>query len=111
MAKIKFQIEKDGGTWVETDAEVGETIVQAAFRAGVVIQQTCGGTPSCCDCRVKILENWQNALEPIEGPEMRLTGNTYFITKERLGCQAVIKDSCSIYVPSPKLPNSSKVKR
>jgi ferredoxin len=111
MAKIKFQIEKDGGSWVETESPAGETIVQAAFRAGVVIQQTCGGTPSCTDCRVKIVDNWQNALEAANGAELRLTGNVFFITHERLACQAVIKDSCSIYVPSPKLPGSAKLNR
>jgi len=111
MPIIKFYLEKDPETAIETEAQAGETIVQAAFRAGVVIQQTCGGVPSCTDCRVKISENWQNAVENPEGSEVRLCGNTYFITKERLACQAIIKDSCSIYVPSPKLPGSTRSKR
>jgi ferredoxin, 2Fe-2S len=111
MPKIKFQLENDPNQPVEVEAQVGETVVQAAFRAGVVIQQTCGGTPSCTDCRVKITENWEKALEAAEGPELRLTGNVFFITKERLACQAVIKESCSIYVPSPKLPGSAQSKR
>src|SRR4051812_19876441 len=101
MLKIRFKPEKDSAKEVDCDAEAGETIAQVAVRAGVTIQQTCGGTPSCTDCRVKIIDNWQNALEPAEGPELRLTGNVYFITKERLACQAIIKESCSIYVPSP----------
>ncbi len=111
MPKIRFLLEKTPDEVKEVEAEAGETIVQAAFRAGVVIQQSCGGTPSCTDCRVKIVDNWENALEPPDGPELRLTGNVYFITKERLACQAVLKESCSVYVPSPKLPRgSSKAK-
>jgi ferredoxin len=108
MPKIRFFPEKTPNESKEVEANPGETLVQAAFRAGVVIQQTCGGTPSCTDCRVKILDNWENALEPPEGPEVRLTGNVYFITHERLSCQAIIKESCSVYVPSPKIPDGSK---
>jgi uncharacterized 2Fe-2S/4Fe-4S cluster protein (DUF4445 family) len=82
-------------TWIEP----GSTIVQAAYQAGVVIQQTCGGTPSCTDCRIQVKSDLNSGLFEAEGPEIRLMGNVSHLTKERLACQAKIKDHVTIFVP------------
>lgn len=96
--KVKFQCEGNSQIF-ETEAESGELLTQCAYRAGVTIQQTCGGTPSCTDCKIKVLEGQSNAFSPPEGPETRLLGNVYFITHERLACQAKVQGDCKIFVP------------
>ena len=87
----------------EIEVAAGTKINQAAYQAGVEITQTCGGTPSCTDCVVKILSPDPDALEPMQGNEMRLLGNVFHITKERLSCQAVIKRAIEIQVEKIKV--------
>ena len=97
---VTFICDPDKRT-VSVEVDPGETLVQAAYRAEVLIQQTCGGTPSCTDCRVRVQGGDINALEPMEGPESRLTGNVFHITFERLACQAKVRENCTILVPVP----------
>lgn len=89
------------GSIKEINVEVGTKITQAAYKAGVYIEQTCGGTPSCADCKVVVLkEDPEGSLEDMQGDEKRLLGNVYHITHERLACQSVIKSTVSVEVPS-----------
>ncbi len=108
--KICFQLE-DSDQNIEVEAEPGEKLTQVASRAGVTIQQTCGGSPSCTDCKIKVLENAESAFAPMQFDEQALLGNVFFITKERLACQAIVTDSSKIFVPNPKkIHNSLKRK-
>ena len=97
-----------GGAPIVADAAPGETLVQVAYRAGVTIQQTCGGTPSCTDCRCVVREGIDDGFEPPEGAEKRLLGNVYFITHERLACQALVKGSSCVFVPDPSKRKKKK---
>lgn len=108
--KICFVLEKEGSPAeeVEVDAEKGELVTQAAFRAGVTIQQTCGGSPSCTDCIVKVLEADGDPFEAMEFEEEQLLGNVFFITKERLACQAKIAAPAKLWVPDPKALHQSR---
>lgn len=99
--KICFQLENSPDP-IKVDAEPGERLTQVASRAGVTIQQTCAGSPSCTDCKIKVLEGETDAFEDMEFEEEALLGNVYFITKERLACQAIVKSSSKIFVPDPK---------
>lgn len=97
MVTVCFILED--GTERRIDVEQGAKITQAAYVAGIHIQQTCGGTPSCTDCVVKVLqEEKEGSLDEMQGPEKRLLGNVYHLTKERLACQAVIRKSLTIKV-------------
>lgn len=118
MFKIRFLCQKAPDS-VEHDeksveAEAGELLTQVAYRAGVVIQQTCGGTPSCTDCKVIVREGLETGFEAPVGAEMRLMGNVSHLTRERLSCQSIVKNASTVYVPSPaaarrsrKIPNKS----
>lgn len=110
--RIRFVCEQASGPEKEVigEAQPGDTLAQAAYRAGVLIQQTCGGTPSCADCRVIIKEGGAESLEPMESAERALLGNVFFITKERLACQAVVKNSSTVWVPEPKKAKGNKKK-
>lgn len=99
MPKVRFHVADS--SIKEIDVEAGTKITQAAYRASVHIEQTCGGTPSCTDCKIVVLEEVpEGSLEEMQGDEKRLLGNIYHITHERLACQSVIKNSLSIAVPS-----------
>lgn len=87
---------------IDMEATPGELLTQVAYRAGVVIQQTCGGSPSCTDCRVIVKSENADCFEEMQHEERSLLGNVYFITKERLACQAHVKSSCTVWVPNPK---------
>jgi ferredoxin len=93
----------------EVEVEVGAKITQAAYKAGILIPQSCGGAPSCTDCTVLILKEEipNGSLEKMLGPEERLLGNVYYLTKERLACQAIIKASVEIKIP-PAPPKKTK---
>jgi ferredoxin len=97
MVEVTFVLED--GTRRSVEVEAGAKITQVAYALGIHIQQTCGGTPSCTDCMVQILEeDPSGSLEEMLGPEKRLLGNVYHLTKERLACQAVIRKSLTVKI-------------
>jgi ferredoxin len=99
--KLSF-IHHDGSEKV-ADAEPGEKLTQVAYREGVYIKQSCGGTPSCTDCIVKIApETPDSALNEIEHAEKALLGNVYFITRERLACQCIVNEDATVHIPEYK---------
>jgi ferredoxin len=111
--RIRFLCEQDNAPDKEilAEAKAGETVVQVAYRSGITIQQTCGGTPSCADCRVIVKDGGADAFEPMEAAEKALLGNVFFITKERLACQAVVKSSSTLWVPDAKKMKSGRKKK
>lgn len=65
----------------------GESVFDVGRRNGVPIATACAGQATCGLCRVKILAG-EEFLTPFNAKEGRHLGNVYFITKERLSCQA-----------------------
>lgn len=102
--KIQFIVEAENGKTVDCQAQAGEFLNQVAHRAGIVVQQTCGGVPSCTDCKVVVKQGVDHGFEPALGAELRLMGNVYFITHERLSCQAIVKGDSTVFVPIPRRP-------
>lgn len=96
--KISFLVEATGER-VEAEAEAGEKLTQVAYRAGVLITQTCGGKAACTDCRVLVKEGVDDGFEPATGAEVRQLGNVFFITRERLACQSIVKGNSTVWVP------------
>lgn len=84
MATITFE-----PLGISIECSDGEPIFAAARRAGVPIPTACVGRGTCGLCRVKVLSG-EEALSPINPIEKRHLGNTYFITKLRLSCQATV---------------------
>lgn len=93
MASITFQ---PSGTVVEVAA--GQNIRDAGLSAGVDIPSTCGGVGSCGLCTVKITEG-TDQLSPVTEVELGKLGNVFFITKERLSCQAQVLGDVTCEVP------------
>lgn len=71
---------------VVIDCEPGESVFDAARRAGIPINTACVGRGTCGLCRVRVKGGEEN-LSPFSEAESRHLGNVYFLTKERLSCQ------------------------
>jgi ferredoxin len=69
------------------DGAPGESLFEIGRRAGLPIETACVGRANCGLCRVRIVSGEEH-LSPLGPPERRHLGNVYFITHERLSCQA-----------------------
>jgi ferredoxin len=79
----------------------GETLFEIGRRNGVPISTSCAGKASCGLCRVTVRagEQYLTAMGPLE---RRHLGNVYFITKQRLSCQARLTgDSAEVTIDVP----------
>jgi ferredoxin len=79
---------------VVADARPGESLFEIGKRAGVRISTSCNGKASCGLCRVAIVDG-ESGLSPLGPLERRHLGNVYFITKQRLSCQARLTESAT----------------
>lgn len=83
------------------EIEEGYSLLDAAMRAGAPVRTTCGGRASCTHCKVKVVSG-DEALAPMTIAEKAQLGNVYFITKERLACQAKIQGDVTVQpLPPP----------
>jgi 2Fe-2S ferredoxin len=69
--------------------EEGKNLLVALREAGTYIKSSCGGHATCTDCIIKIVSGEDN-LTPPPFEELKLLGNVFHITKERLACQTMI---------------------
>jgi 2Fe-2S ferredoxin len=80
----------------------GDTIYAVANRAGVPIATACNARATCGLCRVKIISG-EAHMSPINAAEKKPLGNVYFITKQRLSCQARVSGG-DVVVEIPGAP-------
>ena len=80
------------------DCKDGETAYSAARRANLPIPTACFGRGNCGLCRVRVVEG-EAALGPLTPVEKKHLGNTYFITKLRLSCQAQVTGDVTLFIP------------
>jgi ferredoxin len=66
-----------------------DTLLRELKAKGVAIKSSCGGHATCADCVVKIVRG-QEHLTPSPFEELRLLGNVFHLTKERLCCQTKV---------------------
>lgn len=94
----------DGITYINKEKE---TVLDAARKAGVLIESPCGGNGTCGKCRVKVLVGEVNAVTVEE---------KHFFTEQelqdgwRLACKLVPKHfrSCEVEVPNINLQMDSE---
>ncbi len=65
------------------------TLLEQLKKAGKKIKSSCGGCANCTDCTI-IVKSGELNLSPQTFEEVRLLGNVFHITKERLSCQTKI---------------------
>ena len=66
-----------------------ETLLKQLKGFGKKIKSSCGGCASCSDC-VIVVKSGELNLTPQTFEEVRLLGNVFHITKERLSCQTKV---------------------
>lgn len=76
---------------VRLACEPGESVLEVARRHGVPVDTTCVGQATCGRCRVKIVAG-EPHLTAFNDAERKHLGNVYFLTKQRLACQARLRD-------------------
>lgn len=79
--KIKFL---PNGEEITVNPE--KTLLQLAQENNIKIKSVCNGTPSCTECRVRIVEGEHSIPKPNKA-ELNLIGTSYYIDGRRLSCQ------------------------
>lgn len=80
------------------DAQVGDTLLDAAQRAGVALSAVCGGAGICGDCRVRVQ---RGAISALNETERDLLAEADLAGGLRLACQTVIEGAGEIVVDVP----------
>ena len=86
MSDYKVTLWPTGET-LELNGE--ETLLNQLKKAGKKIKSSCGGCATCTDCMIVVKSGEMN-LTPQTFEELRLLGNVFHITKERLSCQTKV---------------------
>lgn len=68
------------------EVEEGKDLLTALKEAAIYVKSSCAGHATCADCAVKILSGEDHLTAP-PFEEIRLLGNVFHLTKERLACQ------------------------
>ncbi len=106
MPRIIF-IEADGRR-IETTAQEGQSLMQAAVQAGIAaIAAECGGACACATCHCHIEPGWSTRLQPAGANETDMLD--YVIDPgehSRLSCQIEITgemDGLVVFVPASQI--------
>jgi ferredoxin len=84
---------------IECEVRPDETLLQALKRQGHFLKSSCGGCASCGDC-VVVIESGADHLSPMEHSEIKLLGNVFHLTSERLACQTKLTGNVTIDIGS-----------
>ncbi|NOT80713.1 MAG: 2Fe-2S iron-sulfur cluster binding domain-containing protein [Bacteriovoracaceae bacterium] len=71
------------------EVEEGKNLLVALREADTYVKSSCGGHATCTDCIIKIVSG-EDYLTPPPFEELKLLGNVFHITKERLACQTCV---------------------
>ncbi len=77
------------------EVKEGQNILDACRENGIYIKSSCGGHATCSDCVVKIVSG-VDLVTPPPFEELKLLGNVFHITKERLACQTCLTGDVTI---------------
>lgn len=78
---------KPSGDVIEVDSN--KSLLESLREHDIYVKSSCGGVASCSDCICKVVSGEDN-LESPPFAELKLLGNVFHITKERLLCQTKI---------------------
>ena len=98
--KVNFQPEN-----MNIYALRGTTVIEAAARAGIIIESPCGGEGTCGKCRVEVLEG---EIKPTV-LEKKLLGKEELNRGVRLGCQAKMDSPCAIHIPQESRRSAQRI--
>jgi ferredoxin, 2Fe-2S len=91
MPKITFI--KVDGEQVETDAKVGNTVMEVAKELDLPMLAACGGALACATCHVVLDEDWYEKINDVSEDEEDLLDTAHDLTPtSRLCCQIKVSD-------------------
>lgn len=93
MSKLFKVTLKPSGDIVEV--EEGKNLLVALREQNIYIKSSCGGHATCTDCIVKVVSG-EDYITPPPFAELKLLGNVFHITKERLACQTCLTGDVTI---------------
>lgn len=93
MSKIYKVTLKPTGDVVEV--EEGKNLLVALREKNIYIKSSCGGHATCTDCVIKIVSG-EDYITPPPFAELKLLGNVFHITKERLACQTCLTGDVTV---------------
>lgn len=103
--KVKFLPQN-----IELEIKPNQTVLSLAKENGVFIKSICGGIPSCCECRVKIIDGEHNVIPP-SSRELNLIGTLYYIDNRRLACQLRCFGDITVDISEQIAKQNKNVKR
>jgi len=103
---LTLRIEEAGGGAHEVRAARGETMLDAAHRAGVEIMATCGGRGRCRSCRCRIVEG---TLPPPSVADTVQLGPEEVRERFRLACQTRLMDDTTLRPMPPKSESGHQI--
>lgn len=84
---------KPSGEVVEV--EEGKNLLLALREHSIYIKSGCGGIAACTDCIIKVVSG-EDYVTPPPFAELKVLGNVFHITKERLACQTCLTGDVTI---------------
>jgi len=79
----------------DVEAAPGETILQAAMRAGIKLTHACGSNARCSTCRTAVLDGLENCA-PRTDAEQEIASHLQFKPMIRLACQTQVTGSMTV---------------
>lgn len=73
----------------------GQNLLEACREKGIYLKSSCGGHATCSDCVIKVVSG-QDLITPPPFEELKILGNVFHITKERLACQTCLTGDVTI---------------
>ncbi len=92
------------------EAESQRPLLDQLKKQGIILNSSCGGHGSCGDCKVKIIKGYDN-LTPPTYEEIKLLGNIFHLTQERLACQIKVLGDVEIDVAAHLQTKQRKPKK
>mgnify|MGYP000252269903 CR=1 FL=1 len=74
---------------VVVEVEEGKNLLACLREQNIYIKSSCGGHATCSDCIIKVVSG-EDYITPPPFDELKLLGNVFHITKERLACQTCV---------------------
>lgn len=96
---------------IEAPVDPEKSLLQIAHENDIKIKSICNGTPSCAECRVKIVEGEHSVPKPTPA-ELNLIGTSYYLDGRRLSCQVHCFGSITVDVTEQlnKVDSQKKIK-
>lgn len=93
MPKVRFVRDR-----IEVEIADGETILQAAKKAGAPEGDRCGGVCACSTCHVYVTKGF-DTLSEIEDEEFDILDKAFDVrSSSRLGCQAKVHGDIEVEI-------------